>query len=582
MGTVKTANTARQALVRQKYFPDRESITLERLPLILLQISAASKIPAPEIESMRAVALVMEEMLRERSAEELVRAVMDRLNPSLEDMRSSGRMIVASSEEVRDSTTSLANTVEEHRVDCQNITHEITAAAYAVEASTKQMDSILDQALKESPSLFNYKDPVPFKPADDPNIHRSHHAHNTVNTNNIPTEHASAIARFEEKARQVLLTPTADNESLGLSEMEPHELVQKANLAIENVIKVHPLDERETTPKAMGAQLRRNGDLLLHMSTKEAATWVLSESVRDEFITHFSSKAELKDRRHQVIVEFVPTAFNPDSFFEIVELTTVNNIPHDSILDARWIRPIEARKKDQKVAHIILSFKSPVIANKAISQGLFIKGKRTEPRKLLPDPKRCFKCHKYDVNHLAKDCKQIHEWCDICGETNHDGRTCPNKDGNPHTFHCIPCNMKGHSTRNRACPTFRNEYARLAAKVTDAQYRYFVTDEPASWELLNPYSFKEDNGTLTQVTNRGKRTTADPPTIAPPPTIREQRSGTNTVPLGNNRTRATRQGNLDNFLSQGQTNNDPKGPPARRRAFSRSWTDDYDHDDVTP
>lgn len=588
MGTVKTAHTAKQALVRQKYFPDQGSITLEKLPLILLQISAASKIPAPEVESMRAVALVMEELLRERSAEELVNAVISRLNPSLLALQDSGKMMVASSEEVRDSTTSLANTVEEHRVDCQNITHEITTAAHAVEASTKQMDVTLEQALKEFPALFNYKDPVPFKPANDPNIHRPYIDPNSnLSPNNSPpSTHAAAVARYEEKAKQVLIVAAEGENSLGLDGMDPHELTEKANLALDKVTELLSADEPPPDSKILGAQLHRSGDLLLHLSSKETATWLLTEDVRREFIMHFSSRAEFKDRQYQVIAEFVPTNFSPDSLFELIEIETVNKLPFSSIISARWIKPIAARKKDQKVAHAILGFRTPEAANATIRSGLFVKGKRVAPRKLLPDPKRCFKCHKFDANHLAKDCKQIHEWCDICGEMNHDNRNCPNKDDDPQTFFCISCNTKGHSTRNRACPTFRNEYARLTSKVIDSQYRFFVTEDASSWEMLDPFLAPKEVSTQPQAERQDKRPPPTKERPAPPPATKRgaNRTGTNTLPLGNNRTSSSRQTNLDNYLSQGQNSIDYDDHLLQPRAQARSWADDYEfeHPDSTP
>lgn len=579
MGTVKTTAAAKQALVRQKYFPDQDSITIDKLPLILLQISAASKIPATEVESIRAAALILENLLREKHADELVKLVLEKLNPSLETLEDSGKLMIASSEEVRDSTTSLANTVEEHRVDCQNITHDITSAAHTVEAATKQMDITLEQALKEFPAFLNLSEPHPFQPANDPNIHRPY-VHPSNISKSVPTTHGAAVARYEEKAKQVLITASEGNDSLGLSDMEPHELVEKANLAVEKVVELLSNDQPAPNPKVLGAQLHKSGDLLLHLSSKEAAVWLLTEGIREEFITHFSSKAEFKDRQYQVIVEFVPTTLVPESFFEQVEIITVNNLPEDALLSIRWIRPIAARKKDQKVAHAIIGFKSPETANKAIREGLFIKGKRTAPRKLLPDPKRCFKCHKYDANHFAKDCKQIHEWCDVCGEMNHDSRTCPNKDNDPQTFFCIPCNMPGHSTRNRACPTFRNEYARLSSKVTDSEYRYFVTEDANSWEVLNPYSVSKGNNNQKQTSGPGKQTrsgdVARPP-VRPPFAVKQaNRTGTNALPLGNGRANGSKQSNLDNYLSQGRGDVRSNHSSSQPRTFSRSWADDYE------
>jgi hypothetical protein len=134
------------------------------------------------------------------------------------------------------------------------------------------------------------------------------------------------------------------------------------------------------------------------------------------------------------------------------------------------------------VAHIIIGFNDQKAANRAIEHGLFIKGKQATVRKLLSEPKRCLKCQKF--GHYVADCKAETDRCARCGEK-HQTTLCTAMD--PSLHKCMNCidNPKGHGTADRTCPAYLKEKGKLHEHIPENKYRYFPTNDPHTWQLLN-------------------------------------------------------------------------------------------------
>ncbi|KAF8579197.1 hypothetical protein K439DRAFT_1255589, partial [Ramaria rubella] len=119
-------------------------------------------------------------------------------------------------------------------------------------------------------------------------------------------------------------------------------------------------------------------------------------------------------------------------------------------------------------------------ANCAIRTGLIIESKRVWARKLLQEPRRCLKCQGIGSDHIAAECKSIHDTCGTCGGM-HRASECSIRD--QASFQCANCKVKGPAAWDRQCPNFKNAAQRFRNRYPENAYCFFPTrDEPDSWE----------------------------------------------------------------------------------------------------
>ncbi|KAG1729342.1 uncharacterized protein EDB91DRAFT_1004724, partial [Suillus paluster] len=105
----------------------------------------------------------------------------------------------------------------------------------------------------------------------------------------------------------------------------------------------------------------------------------------------------------------------------------------------------------QQTAHTIFTFNSREGTNQAIKFGLSVVRKKVYDRKLLPEPTRCLKCHSFDGNHVVAECPKEQDTCGTC-RAQHQTTEC--RVDNPEFFYCLNCDIHGHASWSRECPTF--------------------------------------------------------------------------------------------------------------------------------
>lgn len=176
--------------------------------------------------------------------------------------------------------------------------------------------------------------------------------------------------------------------------------------------------------------------------------------------------------------------------FDTTNLAAMQKVEVDSVLEprtlqfAKFIKNKERRYDGQRVAHAIFGFLTRDAANYAMTNGLYVEGKRVNLRKLLPEPRRCLKCQTVGAAHIAIDCPSAHDVCACCAE-HHRADKCEVKDRED--FCCSNCRRfgekeKGHGTGDRSCPVFQMEMEKLRARTPGVGYRYFPTADPTSWQ----------------------------------------------------------------------------------------------------
>lgn len=221
------------------------------------------------------------------------------------------------------------------------------------------------------------------------------------------------------------------------------EIVLKAMLAVVGM----NVEDKEQI-RVIGAKRLRNGGVILEMKTRKAVEMLKSEEVKEDFARNFGGDIKIKARSHSVVVEHVPVGFMPDISIELCKVETVNSLETQSLIKAKWIKPPCKRMPGQKVAHLIITTVSAEAANAILHHGIVISRKRVFGRKLLQEPRRCYKCQGIGMAHIATACPQQGDTCGRCARSH---KTTECQVDEPEQFKCANCNANRHAAGDRAC-----------------------------------------------------------------------------------------------------------------------------------
>jgi hypothetical protein len=319
---------------------------------------------------------------------------------------------------------------------------------------------------------------------------------------------AAALAKAEERATEILITRTPEVTTHGLATLTPKEIVVKARLAME-AARARTGDETAPVSSAVvGARVLRSGDVVLQMSSAQAADW--QRQHMSAFLDAMGGTSALKHRHTTLVVEYVPTSFDPSVDGALRILEDDNNLGRGSITSARFIKAAERRRSGQRVAHIMLALSSEVSANRVIRHGIFIEGKKVWGRKLLPEPVRCLKCQSIGAGHLANTCPSIHDTCARCGEM-HRTAACTVGDNERACSNCRRARMQyqGHGAADRSCPFFTDKLQFSLECNPDAPFKYFLTRDPETWETHREADGRPETGAPWQQGNEWRSAWAE-------------------------------------------------------------------------
>jgi len=192
----------------------------------------------------------------------------------------------------------------------------------------------------------------------------------------------------------------------------------------------------------------------------------------------FGGTAIVKERAISIIVEFILIAHSPDALAENRRIKHNSGVGEGALLSTRWIKPPQRHVEGQKVAHLIVRFRTNEDTNLAIRDGLVIASKRVWARRMQKEPRRCLKCQSVTARHLAADCNQ-QATCGTCGK-DHCTLKCLEVDRA--AFWCINCKEKGHALWDRLCPAFLAASKRLEDTDPEHTYKYFPNQDEWTWE----------------------------------------------------------------------------------------------------
>ena len=209
--------------------------------------------------------------------------------------------------------------------------------------------------------------------------------------------------------------------------------------------------------------------------------WLNSPGNKALFLDRFAPDAALKPRTYSLIIQFVPLHFRPDSNPDLCDTEEANQLPRNTILRARWIKPAYQRAPGQTCGHMLAVMTRPADANAILTNSLVICQKQVYAEKCKKEPTRCLECHGW--GHMSYDCQQPFSVCSTC-----TGRHCTSDCANHDKPCCVSCRMEGHASWDQRCPVFLNKCQDMDARMTENQMPYYPTGDPWTHTLRPPKS----------------------------------------------------------------------------------------------
>src|SRR6266481_2113807 len=416
---IRNAVDAKAFLQEESIIGADEELDMDVMLGALIHISADQDVPLAARQAVRSVALILNQLKMDAVGHTLISMIEQRIDTLVEKVieRVMGTLKTA--------------------VDL--MVAELKAASMTMSTSATQF----------SATTTSYRDALHDTPA------------NTMA--GTATLDVQIRAREGIKTRQVLLDAWAPGQAL-LPGSANSDIVEVGN-------KVIAVTEGAAEHRFVSARWLNNGGILLELNSEAAATWLGDPATKALFLDSFAPDATVKTRTFPLVVQFVPLRFKPGSEVDLRQIEGDNSLPSGSVLRARWIKPEYRRAPDQTCGHAILTVSKPETANLILTSGLLVCQKRVYVEKCKKEPTRCLKCHGW--GHMSYDCKQAFDTCRTCAGR-HWTTACM---GTQH-IRCVSCNVEGHASWDRLCPTFIHKCDELNDRLSKNNMLYYPTNKP--------------------------------------------------------------------------------------------------------
>ena len=444
-GAVKNVMQAKIFLHAKGWIFEHEKPTLDNLARTLFAATAEEKVPTPTKNAISAVAYLLTEILEDS----INHKIADKLTTHIQDT-----ITTAVAQEMADSITELLK--EPIAALTEDLKQKMNTHTRSLEEATQQA-AIQVRTYSQIAATPPQPAPLPNTPA--------------LSYSQLQIQNREHIKR-----RQVLID-FARTEDMALEVMNEDTLTRKVKDSLITTWTTAP-DPKPASINLKSSTLLRNGGLLLEMDTAEAATWLKNNDTSTRFLEGIGSGANIKNRSYQVIVQFVPVNFDPTNDAQIRTYEELNGIPVNSILKAEWIKPIEERKPNQKVATLRMSHRDVASANLILKQGAHIFNKRVEPKRPRKEPIRCLRCQRF--GHKRRAYTSDNAYCGKCSGT-HETDTC-----NVTREHakCVNC-LKNHPSYDRDCAKFWEKCRQMDQRCPENGLAFYPTDDPWTWVPLD-------------------------------------------------------------------------------------------------
>jgi hypothetical protein len=523
---MRTINDAKTTLYRNGWLPAISGeVTLELLAKILFAVALdTNRFSLTSTNIITAVAFLITEQIGSLTKANIVSGVTQQLLDTLIPITTNFETKIEQHlKAITDSAITYTNfaeklqlTQDRLRETTENVSANTKSHADLNDKLQKTQEKLDETSLKVSTTARTYSQAAATPPAPYP-------THLPPPQTNTSLAQMQMRNRIEIKRRQVLID-FEKTEELSLDNLDERTLMRKATDAIITVWASTP-EPKPLHPTLKAATLLRNGGLLLEIDSSEAADWLRTRENRDRLLTNMGLGACIKDRTYQVILQFVPTQFDPTNNLQMRLIEEQNGIAPNTILKAEWIKPVGDRRPDQKFATLRAFHRDPGSANKILSSGACILGKRTVPKKPKREPIRCLFCQKY--GHERRACRSEQPRCGRCSQAHETNECTAQKE----EMRCANCH-DSHPSYDRFCPNFLDKCKQMDSRRPENNLAFYPTGENWTWATIDQDT-RTDPPTPPQVQPRRPGTT---------PTFHQSRlTGANNTPIGPPTTNARQQ-----------------------------------------
>lgn len=486
--------TARAELEARLFITPAAEINIDTLATALLDFTVQAHSLTPmHIDIMRAIAILMLKTDQETKAQIIAESINKLINNPITRLEEIIKNQFNKDDQSNTTRTEgaidiISNKLEEVKTTVENLSPSLKLLQEGL-TNTENIDTRFDKLQQNISTLTSRIDQL--------NQQGSYKAALLAGTRNgeAPNpQEVQRLARDAIKACQVLININPDS-PIAPGKVSHEQLVAKIKEALKTIS--NP-DSPDLDIRAVNQY--RNGGTVIQMLNEDAAKYIKQQVVKEGFINALDPSAIMKDRSYPVIIQFVPLTFNPSDQNQIQQLEQENGWESDSVTMARWVKPPEKRTSTQRVAHLLISFKDPKIANLGIRDGITLNHNKLQLKKNKREPVRCAKCQHY--GHIAKECLARQDTCANCAEE-HRTSECRNKD----TTHCVSCQTSDHASWDRNCPELERRCIDLEHRDPSTTMPYYPTDE--IW-------------TQAQAPPKAKTQPRPQQTLNPPPTQQTQ------------------------------------------------------------
>ena len=178
------------------------------------------------------------------------------------------------------------------------------------------------------------------------------------------SEHMDVIARGLNTDKQLLIFADKTLPNADSTDLTEKDLVTKANMALElmnNTPTIKPKIVSFITTKKL-----QNGNILFQLNSTQATVWLRNPNVQKEFLLTYSSNANICNKLHHVIAEFIPISFDVGTDHSHTILEVNNSRTTGSITWTKYVKPPHLHSSNQRNTHIIIGLSNKEDANKII------------------------------------------------------------------------------------------------------------------------------------------------------------------------------------------------------------------------
>ncbi|KIM73464.1 hypothetical protein PILCRDRAFT_15205 [Piloderma croceum F 1598] len=350
-GTVNQLSKAKLHLVSKGYLAQGVEISFLGLSLILFQITTEAKLPLLA-DNIKSVAFLLEVLSIDSLSDHLTTSIESKLNVVIESLALTASNLDDQQQELQENTAGLVNAALQIAETTNNATLALSKVMGDIRHCLETMPQAPIHTLAPTSTVTSPLTPAAINNLDiDIALYvetsRSTSRHRDCITLPILSLLEGLLASLHLLDLVVVFVLVPDHIDIAGISPEPQslhslselELVSKARLAYESIRLTDNLTPADLC--FVGAKKLSAGNIVLDLNSPQAAMWLKQPDVRASFMQNFSAVSTFKDFEYQVLVEFIPITFSPDSQEALEHIKGDSGAQTGRLVWPEWAKPLE-------------------------------------------------------------------------------------------------------------------------------------------------------------------------------------------------------------------------------------------------